>query len=102
MRKINIWIRIQIDQLSTSFFSFLNFMAMWNQKGRPEFMSVAWTTEKSIQDELYRTSKAEILTMVISYLLMFAYIAIALGKIRMSFVSCFVSFAIVDSMKLRK
>jgi Niemann-Pick C1 protein len=77
-------------------------MATWNQKDRPEFMNVAWTTEKSIQDELDRTSKAEILTMVISYLLMFAYIAIALGKIRMSLVSCFVSFAIVDSAKLRK
>lgn len=68
-------------------------MAKWVVDGRPEFMDVAYTTEKSIQDELDRTSKAEVMTMVISYLLMFVYIFIALGKVRRSFVGCFVSFS---------
>ncbi|EFN76025.1 Niemann-Pick C1 protein [Harpegnathos saltator] len=59
---------------------FLDFMAKWVNDGRPEFMDVAYSTERSIQDELDRTSKAEVWTMVISYLLMFVYISIALGK----------------------
>lgn len=73
-------------------FSFLDFMAKWDQNDRPNFMDVAWTTEKSIQDELDRTSKAEVITMVISYLLMFVYVAFALGKIKPSLIGCFVSF----------
>lgn len=67
-------------------------MAKWDQDGRPEFMDVAWSTEKSIQDELDRTSKAEVITVVISYLLMFVYVAFALGKFKASVVGCFVSF----------
>lgn len=73
-------------------FSFLDFMEKWNQNGRPKFMDVAWSTEKSIQDELDRTSKAEVLTVVISYLVMFVYVALALGKFKASVVGCFVSF----------
>jgi Niemann-Pick C1 protein len=76
-------------------------MKKWNERSRPKFMSVAWTTEKSIQDELDRTSKAEMITMVISYVLMFLYIALALGKIRCSFVGCLVSFIVFpDIVKL--
>lgn len=77
---------------SYEFFSFLDFMSEWNRERRPEFMDVAWTTEKSIEDELDRTSKAEVITVIISYLVMFVYIAFALGKIRTSFVDCVVSF----------
>ncbi|XP_070161109.1 NPC intracellular cholesterol transporter 1 homolog 1b [Polyergus mexicanus] len=77
---------------------FLDFMAKWDQDGRPNFMDVAWTTEKSIQDELDRTSKAEVTTMVISYLLMFVYVALALGKIKVSLVGCFVKSRIVLSI----
>ncbi|XP_011332296.2 NPC intracellular cholesterol transporter 1 homolog 1b [Ooceraea biroi] len=77
---------------------FLDFMAKWNQQGRPEFMDVAWTTEKSIENELDRTSKAEVLTVTISYLLMFVYIAVALGKIRLSPVDCFTESKIVLSV----
>lgn len=69
-------------------------MAKWDQDGRPEFMDVAWTTEKSIQDELDRTSKAEVITVVISYLVMFVYVAFALGKLKASVIGCFVSFII--------
>lgn len=66
-------------------------MAKWVVNDRPKFMDVAYSTEKSIQDELDRTSKAEVTTMVISYILMFVYISIALGKVRSSLVGCFVS-----------
>jgi len=76
-------------------------MEKWNQVDRPKFMDVAWSTEKSIQDELDRTSKAEMITVVISYLVMFVYVAFALGKIKASVVSCFVSFIVtIDITKL--
>ncbi|XP_011706426.1 PREDICTED: Niemann-Pick C1 protein-like [Wasmannia auropunctata] len=73
-------------------------MEKWDQDGRPDFMDVAWTTEKSIQDELDRTSKAEMITVVISYLVMFVYVALALGKIRASIVGCFTESKIVLSV----
>lgn len=66
-------------------------MAIWVANNRPAFMDVAYSAERSIQDELDRTSKAEAVTMAISYLLMFVYIALALGKIRASLTGCFVS-----------
>ncbi|KAL6255124.1 hypothetical protein P5V15_013454 [Pogonomyrmex californicus] len=77
---------------------FLDFMEKWNQNDRPGFMDVAWSTEKSIQDELDRTSKAEMITVVISYLLMFVYVAFALGKIKASIVGCFRESRIVLSI----
>lgn len=81
-------------------YSFLDFMEKWNKTSRPKFMDIAWTTEKSIEDELDRTSKAEIITMVISYLVMFVYIALALGKIRFSFVGCLVSHRLFQCCKI--
>lgn len=65
-------------------------MKEWIIHDKPDFMDVAYVTEKSIQDELDRTSKAEVKTMIISYLLMFLYISFALGKMRGSIRKCFV------------
>jgi len=48
----------------------------------PDFMSVAFSSERSIEDELNRQSQAEVLTVVISYVVMFVYIAVALGHFR--------------------
>ena len=45
-------------------------------------MSVAYQAERSIEDELNRTSQSDVTTIAISYLIMFAYIAIALGQAR--------------------
>lgn len=45
-------------------------------------MSVAFSSERSLEDELERESEAEIITVVISYLVMFVYIAVALGQFR--------------------
>lgn len=44
-------------------------------------MSVAFKGERSIEDELERGSHSDILTIAISYIIMFAYIAIALGDV---------------------
>ena len=59
-------------------------MNKWNSEQRPKFMDVAYSSERSIEDELERTSKAEAITMVISYAFMFIYIALALGEFNLS------------------
>lgn len=43
-------------------------------------MTIAFSSERSIQDELDRESSSDIITILISYLIMFAYITIALGQ----------------------
>lgn len=57
-------------------------MKNWDKNERPDFMDIAYTSERSIEDEIERLSEGEILTTVISYLVMFVYITIALGRIR--------------------
>jgi hypothetical protein len=57
-------------------------MKNWTQTEMPDFMSVAFSSERSIEDELERESEAEVITVVISYAVMFVYIAVALGKFR--------------------
>nr|XP_039253509.1 NPC intracellular cholesterol transporter 1-like [Styela clava] len=43
-------------------------------------LTVAFSSERSIEDEINRESGADIMTIATSYLIMFAYVAIALGK----------------------
>lgn len=45
-------------------------------------MSVAYQAERSIEDELNRASQSDVITIAISYLIMFVYIAISLGQAR--------------------
>ena len=66
-------------------------MKNWDEKDRPKYMDVAYSTERSIEDELERTSKSEAITMIISYALMFVYIAVALGDFKAS-AQCLVSY----------
>ncbi|CAA6655866.1 unnamed protein product [Spirodela intermedia] len=44
-------------------------------------LSLSFSSESSIQEELKRESTADVLTIMISYLVMFAYISVALGGI---------------------
>ncbi len=43
-------------------------------------MEIAFSAERSIEDELSRQSESDIFTVALSYLIMFAYIALALGE----------------------
>lgn len=56
-------------------------MKHWDTTERPDFMDVAFSSERSIQDEIERLSESEVSTIIISYLVMFIYITIALGRI---------------------
>lgn len=45
-----------------------------------ENMTISFSTERSIQDELNRESQSDILTILISYMAMFFYVAVMLGN----------------------
>jgi len=64
--------------LSYGFSRYIEFMKNWTENEMPDFMEVAFSAERSIQDEIERESYGEITTILISYLVMFAYITIAL------------------------
>ncbi|KAG7165268.1 NPC intracellular cholesterol transporter 1-like 4 [Homarus americanus] len=55
--------------------AFLQFMKNFSHP----MMDIAYTAERAIQDELKRESEGDIITILISYCIMFAYIALALG-----------------------
>ena len=48
---------------------------------KDEHLEVAFMAERSIEDELERESHAGVYTILVSYLIMFLYITIALGQI---------------------
>lgn len=55
---------------------FIKFMKSYKNTN----MTVSYSSERSIQDELDRESRSDILTILVSYLIMFAYITLALGQ----------------------
>uniref|UniRef100_A0A1B0CLS9 SSD domain-containing protein n=2 Tax=Lutzomyia longipalpis TaxID=7200 RepID=A0A1B0CLS9_LUTLO len=56
---------------------FINFLKNYES----DFMEIAFSAERSIQDGIQELSEAEMSTVIISYAVMFVYIMIALGKI---------------------
>lgn len=57
------------------------FMLNYTANEKPEYMDIAFTTERSIEDELDRESQSDVATILISYVIMFAYIAVSLGHL---------------------
>jgi Niemann-Pick C1 protein len=68
--------------MPVNYYRFVEFMKNWTETEMPPFMSVAFSSERSIEDEIERVSQAEMITVVISYVVMFVYIAVALGQFR--------------------
>ncbi|XP_050509749.1 NPC intracellular cholesterol transporter 1-like isoform X4 [Diabrotica virgifera virgifera] len=60
---------------------FVAFMKNWTATQKPYYMDIAFTSERSIEDELDRESQGDVVTILISYMIMFAYIAISLGQV---------------------
>ncbi|XP_074041061.1 NPC intracellular cholesterol transporter 1 isoform X5 [Leptinotarsa decemlineata] len=60
---------------------FIAFMKNWTNTEKPDFMDIAFFSERSLEDELDRQGQSDIITILISYMIMFAYIAIALGQV---------------------
>ncbi|ODM87820.1 Niemann-Pick C1 protein [Orchesella cincta] len=60
--------------------AFISYMENWSATHEKKLnLSVAFTSERSIQDELSRESRMEIETILLSYIIMFLYIALSLG-----------------------
>ncbi|XP_017872469.1 PREDICTED: Niemann-Pick C1 protein [Drosophila arizonae] len=49
---------------------------------KSEYLDIAFSAERSIQDAIVELSEGEVSTVVISYVVMFIYVAISLGRIR--------------------
>lgn len=68
-------------------------MKKWDAEDRPDFMEIAFSAERSVEDEIEELSKSTIGTVALSYTFMFLYIILALGKwsgLKQIFVSGFV------------
>ncbi|XP_069778710.1 NPC intracellular cholesterol transporter 1 [Narcine bancroftii] len=57
---------------------FIDFLKNYNNSN----LSISFSAERSIEDEINRESNNDVKTVVISYMVMFVYISIALGHIR--------------------
>ncbi|CRL00931.1 CLUMA_CG014455, isoform A, partial [Clunio marinus] len=61
--------------------NYVELMLNYTSSNRSKHLDIAFTSERSIEDELNRESKSDISTILVSYLLMFAYIAVSLGHV---------------------
>lgn len=61
---------------------FINYLKKWQKNGSRLNLTVAFSSGRSMQDEINRASKGDVVTIVLSYLFMFAYIALGLGEFR--------------------
>lgn len=61
--------------------AYVEFMQNYTQTKKPKFMDIAFTSERSIQDELQRESQSDVVTILVSYVIMFLYIAVSLGHL---------------------
>ena len=59
---------------------FINLIKSWETYNKTDNMEIAYSAERSIEDEIARTSSSEMGTVAISYVVMFIYIALALGR----------------------
>lgn len=57
---------------------FVDFLKSYNNSN----LSISFSSERSIEDEINRESNSDVKTILISYIIMFLYISIALGHIR--------------------
>ncbi|XP_063990159.1 NPC intracellular cholesterol transporter 1 isoform X1 [Diachasmimorpha longicaudata] len=62
--------------------TYIEYMKNWVATKKPSYMDVAFTSERSIEDELYRESQSDISTILVSYIIMFAYITVSLGQMK--------------------
>ncbi|XP_074656980.1 NPC intracellular cholesterol transporter 1-like [Tubulanus polymorphus] len=59
---------------------YVRFVEEYKNDKKNEKLVISFTSERSIEDELARESKSDVLTILISYMIMFIYISLALGE----------------------
>lgn len=55
-------------------------MKKWDAEQRPDFLEIAFSAERSVEDEIGELSKSTMGTIFLSYTFMFLYIILSLGK----------------------
>ena len=61
---------------------FLDFMHRYTHNKSNNNLTISYSAQRSIQDELDRESNTDIFTILASYMIMFIYITIALGQFK--------------------
>ncbi|TRY76439.1 hypothetical protein TCAL_00054 [Tigriopus californicus] len=62
--------------------AFVHFMKNWTANSEnTKYMDIAFNSERSIEDELERETSGDILTIAVSYVIMFFYITFSLGQV---------------------
>lgn len=62
--------------------AFVHFMKNWTSNSEnTKYMDIAFNSERSIEDELERETSGDILTIAVSYIIMFFYITFSLGQV---------------------
>lgn len=62
---------------------YVDFMKNWVKNNKSSYIEIAFSSERSIEDELLRESQSDVSTIIVSYLIMFVYIAISLGHVEL-------------------
>ena len=60
--------------------AYIEYMEEYVAKHKPDYFEIAFSSERSIEDELERESSGEVLTVLVSYVIMFLYITVSLGE----------------------
>src|SRR4051794_16966531 len=60
--------------------AFVEYMEHYIAHEKPDYFEIAFSSERSIEDELARESSGEVSTVLVSYIIMFLYITVALGE----------------------
>lgn len=60
--------------------AYIEFMQDYVEHKKPEYFEIAFSAERSIEDELERESSGEVSTILVSYIIMFLYITVSLGE----------------------
>eukprot|EP00002_Diphylleia_rotans_P030772 TRINITY_DN6360_c0_g1_i2.p1 TRINITY_DN6360_c0_g1~~TRINITY_DN6360_c0_g1_i2.p1 ORF type:complete len:1234 (-),score=233.57 TRINITY_DN6360_c0_g1_i2:101-3802(-) len=60
--------------------AFLDFMS--EESKRLKYLKVAYSAERSVEDEINRDATSEIPTIVVSYIIMLVYVGLALGRLK--------------------
>ena len=62
--------------------AFLEYMKTYVLDSANENLTISFSAERAIQDELDRESNTDIITIFVSYMIMFLYITVALGQFK--------------------
>ena len=62
--------------------AFLEYMKKYVEEGSNKDLNISFSAERAIQDELDRESNTDIITIFVSYMIMFLYITVALGQFK--------------------